>query len=151
MTDAYSIHFRPDLGILVVRCQQPGGPPELREVCLRSLETARRHHAARWLLDVRRRDPLCPHQTTWLTDTLYPLAARWLASEPLALAVLSLPTARADPAPALESEPTWLRVFAEEGSACHWLRHQPVPEAALPGPASPICFSALTLSTVGSL
>lgn len=125
MTDAYSILYRPDLGILVVRCQQPGGPPQLREVCLHSLETARRHHAARWLLDVRRRDPLCPHQTSWLTDTLYPLAARWLGPEPLALAVLSLPPARAEPAPDLLPEPAWLRVFAEEGAACQWLRQRP--------------------------
>ncbi|AHJ95470.1 hypothetical protein [Hymenobacter swuensis] len=122
MTDDYSILYRPDLGILVVRCQQPGGPPQLRKVCLHSLETARRHHAARWLLDMRRRDPLCSHQTSWLTDTLYPLAARWLGPEPLTLAVLSLPTSRTDPV--LAPEPAWLRVFAEEGAACQWLRHR---------------------------
>ncbi|WP_426492740.1 hypothetical protein [Hymenobacter sp. 102] len=133
MTDAYSIHFRPDLGILVVRCQQPGGPPELREVCLRSLETARQHRAARWLLDVRRRDPLCPHQTTWLTEILYPLATRWLGPEPLTLAILSLPPARAAPV----SGPAWLRVFAEEGAACQWLRYRQIADAVLPDPAGP--------------
>ncbi len=123
MTDAYSITYRTDMGILVVRCHQPGGPPQLREICLHSLETARHHHAGRWLLDVRRREPLCLHQTTWLADTLYPLATRWLGTAPLALAVLSLPPAHMAPPPA--AEPTWLRVFAEEGAACQWLHHQP--------------------------
>lgn len=122
MTDAYSIVYRADTGILVVRCQQPGAAAQLRDICLHSLDTARQHGATRWLLDVRRRDALCPHQTSWLTDTLQPLAARWLGAAPLALAVLSLP-----PAPVPGAEPAWLRVFAEEGAACQWLRSQQDP------------------------
>lgn len=124
MTDDYSITYRTDLGILVVRCQYQGGQPQLQHICLQSLETARQHHAARWLLDVRRQDPLCAHQTEWLAETLYPLATRWLGQQPLALAVLSIPPARAAPVPGPAPPPglPWLRVFAEEGAACQWLR-----------------------------
>lgn len=121
MTEAYTVTYRPDLGILVVRCQPAAGAPPLRDACLQGLETARQHHAARWLLDVRRQPPLCARQTEWLADTLHPLATRWLNPAPLALAVLSVPPAAAA-APTPVAPPPWLRVFADEGAACQWLR-----------------------------
>jgi hypothetical protein len=93
-TDAFSVEYRPDLGILIGRWLQALPPPELQGTYQTMLAAARAHGNCRfWLLDLRRRPPAGPNLTEWFRDQFSPQVAAALDG-PLFTAYLAGPHQR---------------------------------------------------------
>ncbi|KAA9332384.1 hypothetical protein F0P96_12995 [Hymenobacter busanensis] len=128
-----SIQFRPDLQVLVVRWPADAPFPQLQADFEAVLHEAQQYRAARWLLDVRRRDELTPDLAYWTTHDFFPRANQHLAPLPLRIAVLASPVRMA----VYEQDgvqrdtlqyglagtrPYRLQLFGDEGEAVAWLR-----------------------------
>ena len=78
-TDAFSIDYRFDLGILIGRWLQVMPPSELQGTYEAMLAAARAHGNCRfWLLDLRRRPLAGPHLNDWFQDQFSPQLAATL-------------------------------------------------------------------------
>lgn len=129
---AFSLEYRPDLGILVGRWLQALPPPELQATYEAMLAAAKTHDNCRfWLLDLRRRPLAGPDLVEWFRDQYSPLLAAALDG-PLFTAYLAGPHQReAAESPemelhllreaALDSYPLF---FDDEAAAVTWLCDQ---------------------------
>jgi hypothetical protein len=132
-----TLHFRPDLRVLVVRWHTEAPLDVVKAEYWQMLAVAVAQELSDWLLDVRRRDKSPVELSTWVNSTFYPEAVAQMASRRLRLAVLSSPFMTqlytSDPAQKREvayaldpARPFDIALFEDEGKAMDWLR--PVPE-----------------------
>lgn len=128
-----SIQYRPDLQLLVVRWPADAPLAQLQADFEAVLTAAQTHQAARWLLDVRRREELTPELAEWTTHDFFPRAAAALFPQQLRLGVLASPARMAvyeregpqrdtlhygqDP-----NRPYRLQLFGDEGAVVRWLQ-----------------------------
>ncbi|RTQ45277.1 hypothetical protein EJV47_25705 [Hymenobacter gummosus] len=128
-----SIQYRPDLQLLVVRWPADAPFAQLQVDFEAVLHAAQEHQAARWLLDVRRREELTPQLAEWTTHEFFPRAADALRPQSLRIGVLASPgrmavyerdeVQRDTLAYGLDGARTYrLRLFGEEGSVIEWLQ-----------------------------
>ena len=133
---SYTLEYRSDLRIVVLRWLRPTTLAEMQESYAAALALARQHACPDWLLDARRTGPIETQETSWLADTFFPAVARHFAPRVLRLAVFSSPLrieqlrtdTRVAPAVlhALGAErPYQANVFADEATAVAWLALQP--------------------------
>ena len=133
---SYTLEYRPDLRIMVLRWLRPTTLAEVQESYAATLALARQHACPDWLLDARRTGPIEIEETAWLANTFFPAAALHFAPRALRLAVFSSPLrieqlrtdARVAPAVlhALGADrPYQASVFANEGMAVAWLADAP--------------------------
>jgi hypothetical protein len=107
--NAFSLEYRPDLGILTGRWQQALLPPELQGTYEAMLAAAKEHGNYRfWLLDLRRRPLAGPDLNQWFRDQYSPQLAAALDG-PLLTAYLAGPHQRA----AAESDEMELHMLRE--------------------------------------
>lgn len=122
--DLLDLSFRPDLGLLFGRWLRAAfDEAEIRQGYAAIQAVAARHDARYWLLDLRRRGPISPAATQWVTDTFLPQLAACLHCRPC-LAYLLSPThlSAYTPRPeAAASAPCEVALFADEHAALHWL------------------------------
>jgi hypothetical protein len=131
-TDAFSLEYRSDLGILIGRWLKALPPPELQGTYEAMLATARANHNCRyWLLDLRRRPLAGPDLNEWFRDQFSPQIAASLGG-PLFTAYLAGPhqllaaeSAEMElhmrHAATLDSYPFF---YDDEADAMNWLREQ---------------------------
>lgn len=131
-TDAFSLEYRADLGILIGRWLRELPPPELQGTYETMLATARANGNCRyWLLDLRRRPLAGPGLNEWFRDQFTPQVTAALGG-PLFTAYLAGPhqTLAAESAEmelylrhaaTLDSYPFF---YDEEAEAMNWLREQ---------------------------
>ena len=130
--DSYTVEYRPDLEVLVMRWLRPNSLPETQTSYHRLLALAHQHNCPYWLLDGRRDGPLMLETATWLGYDFLPRAARELAPRVLRLAVFSSPTRfeqrliDAEVAPAVAqalapTQPYQTALFLDEAEALAWL------------------------------
>ena len=131
-SDSYTVEYRPDLGVLVIRWLRPHSLPETQASYRHLLELAHRYQCTRWLLDGRRDGPLIMETARWLGQEFLPVTARKLAPHILRLAVFSSPARfeqrliDMEVAPAVaqalsSTQPYHTALFLDEGKALHWL------------------------------
>jgi hypothetical protein len=129
------LNYRPDLATLVARWQYDAPLPTLQADFTQLLEAAEGYGAARWLLDVRRRDQLAPELAHWTTTLFFPEAAARLVPARLRIAVLCSPARLAvyasDDAQMEQltfgmhpTQPYRMQLFGDEAAAVHWLQRQ---------------------------
>jgi hypothetical protein len=130
--EAFSLEYRPDLGILIGRWLQAMPPPELQGTYQTMLAAARAHDNCRfWLLDLRRRPLAGPDLNEWFRDQFSPQVAAALDG-PLFTAYLAGPHQRAAAesaemelhlrhAASLDSYPLF---YDDEAEAVNWLCEQ---------------------------
>ena len=130
--DAFSLEYRPDLGILIGRWLQALPPPELQGTYEAMLAAAKSHENCRfWLLDLRRRPLAGPDLNEWFRDQFSPQIASALGG-PLFTAYLAAPHQRAAAesaemelylrhAATLDSYPLF---YDDEAEAVNWLTDQ---------------------------
>ncbi|MCA8829103.1 hypothetical protein [Hymenobacter pini] len=134
LADFLDLSYRPDLHILTVRWLRAVSHEELQA----GFEAARRYgqerHAARWLVDVRRRTELDASSSAWVAETLLPAAAADVVPARLQVAYLLSP-ARVEilhtdkgmhSVVTTAQQPTQsyqLQTFLDEGPAVNWLLH----------------------------
>ena len=131
-TDAFSLEYRSDLGILIGRWLQALPPPELQGTYEAMLAAAKAHGNCRfWLLDLRRRPLAGPDLNEWFGNQFSPRLAATLGG-PLFTAYLAGPHQRVAAesaemelhlrqAAALDSYPLF---FDNEAEAVTWLCDQ---------------------------
>ena len=128
----YTILYRSDLDLAVLRWQRENTFPELKASYAELLALAQHHGCARWLLDGRREGAISRPVTVWLTTVFFPDAVAALAPRPLRLGVFTSPARltqmHADAAVAEEvrhalasGQPYQAGVFIDEGEALRWL------------------------------
>jgi hypothetical protein len=139
-TDAFSLEYRSDLGILIGRWLQALPPPEVQGTYQAMLAAAKEHNNCRfWLLDLRRRPLDGPDLNEWFRDQFSPQVAATLGG-PLFSAYLSGPHQRQAAESAEMSE--YLRrsasidsyplFYDNEADAVTWLREQQERAGMLP-------------------
>ena len=127
---AFSLEYRPDLGLIIGRWLKDLPPPELQGTYEAMLAAAQAHGNCRfWLLDLRRRPVAGPDLNAWFRDQFSPRIAAAL-NGPLFTAYLAGPHQR----PAAESNAMELyfrreaavdafpQLFENEAEAMAWLR-----------------------------
>ncbi|SFQ66277.1 hypothetical protein [Hymenobacter arizonensis] len=131
-TDAFSLEYRPDLGILIGRWLQALPPPALQGTYQAMLSAARKNDNCRfWLLDLRRRPLAGPDLNEWFRDQFSPQVAAALEG-PLFTAYLAGPHQRLAAesaemelhlrhAATLDSYPLF---YDDEAEAMSWLKDQ---------------------------
>ncbi|OON68745.1 hypothetical protein [Hymenobacter sp. CRA2] len=130
--DFLDLGYRPDLRVLTVRWLRPVSFVELQIGFRAALALNEHHHAALWLIDVRRRTELEAASSAWVADHLLPDAAAAVAPGTLHVAYLLSPmradelnrdaglrTATASAQSA--AQPYRLATFIDEGPALQWL------------------------------
>ena len=128
-----TIHYRPDLSVLVVRWPADAALLQLQADFTAVLAAAQQHNAARWLLDVRRRERISVELGRWTTTLFYPQAASRLAPQILHISVLCSPARMAvyaaDPVQMqyltyglAPERPYYMHLFGDEGTAMEWLQ-----------------------------
>ncbi|TDN35747.1 hypothetical protein E4631_24465 [Hymenobacter sp. UV11] len=136
---AFSLEYRPDLGLLIGRWLQDVPPPALQGTYEAMLTAAQAHDNCRfWLLDLRRRPVAGPDLNEWFRDQFSPRIAAALDG-PLFTTYLAGPHQR-PPAesPAMElylhreaALNAFPHLFEEEAEAVTWLRAEPAREGIL--------------------
>lgn len=129
-SNAFSLEYRADLGLIVGRWLKDLPPPELQGTYEAMLAAAQAHGNCRfWLLDLRRRPVAGPDLNAWFRDQFSPRIAAAL-NGPLFTAYLAGPHQR----PAAESNEMELyfcreaavdafpQLFDNEAEAMAWLR-----------------------------
>ncbi|UOQ98883.1 hypothetical protein MUN81_05185 [Hymenobacter sp. 5317J-9] len=141
-TDAFSLEYRSDLGVLIGRWLQALPPPEVQGTYQAMLTAAKEHGNCRfWLLDLRRRPLDGPTLTEWFRDQFSPQVAAALGG-PLFTAYLSGPhqrqaaestemEAHLRQAATIDSYPLF---YDNEADAMEWLRDQQERAGMLPEP-----------------
>jgi hypothetical protein len=127
--NAFSLEYRPDLGLLIGRWLKDLPPSALQGTYEAMLATAQTHGNCRfWLLDLRRRPVAGPDLNAWFRDQFSPRITAAL-NGPLFTAYLAGPHQR----PAAESEAMELyfrreaavnafpQLFENEAEAMEWL------------------------------
>ena len=129
----YTLNYRPDLDIVVLRWLKPDTQAEAQASYEAALAMALMHGCGNWLLDSRRSGPLDLFQTAWLTGTFFPAAVEQLSPRPLRLAVFSSlqrwEQMRTDTtiAPVVQAaiaatQPYQSAIFMVEADAVEWLQ-----------------------------
>lgn len=132
MPPTCSIQYRPDLRLLVVRWPADAPFAQLQVDFETVLHAAQQHQAARWLLDVRRREELTPDLARWTTHEFFPRAAAALQPQVLRIGVLASPARMAVyeqggvQRETLEfgldgARPYRMQLFGDEGAVVQWL------------------------------
>ncbi|MGI4737547.1 MAG: hypothetical protein ACRYG7_20460 [Janthinobacterium lividum] len=129
-SNAFSLEYRADLGLIIGRWLKELPPPELQGTYEAMLAAAQAHGNCRfWLLDLRRRPVAGPDLNAWFRDQFSPRIAAAL-NGPLFTAYLAGPHQR----PAAESDAMELyfhreaavnafpQLFENEAEAVEWLR-----------------------------
>jgi hypothetical protein len=127
-----SLHYRPDLQVLVVRWLLEPDATQARHEYAQLLYEAQALNVHRWLVDLRRRPLADPELALWVVGTWMPEAARAMAPARLRLAYLIPPSLEQavnhDPAmqPSVRlayspERPYDLGSFQNEGAAMQWL------------------------------
>jgi hypothetical protein len=138
--NAFSLQYRPDLGLLIGRWLKDLPPPALQGTYEAMLAAAQAHANCRfWLLDLRRRPVAGPDLNEWFRDQFSPQIAGAL-NGPLFTAYLTGPHQR----PAAESNEMELyfrqeaavnafpQLFENEAEAMEWLRAEQVRAGVAP-------------------
>lgn len=139
-TNAFSLDYRPDLGVLIGRWLQALPPPEVQGTYQAMLEAAKEHGNCRfWLLDLRRRPLDGPDLNEWFRDQFSPQVAAELGGS-LFTAYLAGPhqqqaaesaemEQRLRHAATLDSYPLF---YNDEAEAMRWLHDQQERAGLLP-------------------
>ncbi|MDO7844944.1 hypothetical protein Q5H92_01135 [Hymenobacter sp. M29] len=139
-THAFSLEYRPDLGVLIGRWLQAMPPPEVQGTYQAMLAAAKEHGNCRfWLLDLRRRPLDGPDLNEWFRDQFSPQVTAELGG-PLFTAYLSGPhqrqaaeseemEERMRQAAAIDSYPLF---YDNEAEAMNWLHDQQERAGMLP-------------------
>lgn len=129
---AFTILFRSDLRVLVIRWLRDVTQQELQQGYLQALAEAQHYTASHWLVDSRRRVLADESMVHWLATSFLPTLPQRLPS-PIQLACLVAATWQfnsisAPPLAELAQRPQLhqgyqLNLFGDEGKAMQWLDH----------------------------